>query len=88
MSRKDISDVLVLRAYVAGEEHYKNNHIVKWPQNILVEWTGQPEKVCIAAMWRAFDRELIEYGISLRSGWLTPKGVKLLADNGEQTPTR
>lgn len=74
MARKDISDKQVCKAY---SESKKCN---KFPYELLTEWTGQPEKVCISAMERAYDRGYIEYGVSLRSGWLSEKGLALLKD--------
>lgn len=75
MARKDISDVQVIKAYI--EAVYR---LRRWPENLLHEWTGEPTKVCWSAMKRAFDRELIDYGISIRRGWATVKGLKLLAE--------
>jgi len=53
---------------------------MKWPYEILQEVTGQPEKVCYKAMERADDRGLIDYGVSLRTGWITEEGMKLLKE--------
>ena len=76
MSRKDISDYQVLKAHkVAGWMHFQ-----KWPYELLEQWTGEPCKVCYRAMERAFNRDLIEYGTSLRTGWLTEKGEQLFAE--------
>lgn len=47
---------------------------------VLGRVTGAPPKVVQAAMERAADRGLIDYGVSLRSGWLTPDGLALAAD--------
>ena len=78
MARKDISDLLVIKAYF----DYKDNYSKKWPYEILAEWTGQPEKVCYSACERALKRDLLDYGVSLRSGWVTEKGKKLLEQKG------
>jgi hypothetical protein len=43
-----------------------------------MEWFNAPEKVCLAAMDRACNRDLIEYGVSLRSAWPTEKGKQLI----------
>lgn len=80
MARKDISDILVLKSYI----EYKKNNFIKWPYQILMEWTGYPQKVCYAAMERAHKKGLIEYGSSLRTGWLTEKGKELLKSAIEQ----
>lgn len=72
MSRKDISDLQVVQAYVEAIK------LKVWPYEILEKVTGQPMKVCYAAMERAYERDLIDYGVSLRAGFLTQKGQKLL----------
>ncbi len=74
MSRKNITDEMVCRAY----EECKRINLDRWPYEILQEWTGEPEKVCYRAMERAEERGYIEYGTSIRSGWLTEKGEELL----------
>ena len=73
MSTKDVSDFDVCRAVAMCRE---DNHI--WPYELLAEWTGQPEKVCYRAMERSQKRGLIEYGVSLRTAWLTERGAGLL----------
>ncbi|HYC30063.1 MAG TPA: hypothetical protein VEB42_14620 [Chitinophagaceae bacterium] len=78
MASKDISDVQVLQAYAAY-----NSGDNRWPYEILQEITGEPEKVCYRAMERAYERDLIEYGCSLRSGWITEKGKTVLAEQSE-----
>lgn len=50
----------------------------KWPEEIIMEKTGCPAKVAYAAMERAYNRGYIEYGVSLRGGWLTEKGERAL----------
>lgn len=75
MSRKNISDLQVCRAYEASKPFDD-----KWPYEYLQKWTGEPEKVCYRAMERAHDRGFISYGTSLRSGWLTAKGQQILAE--------
>ena len=82
MAVKDISDVQVLRAF---DEFKKGCDVepLRYPEDFLHEWTGQPYKVCLRAMERAEDRDLVEYGVSLHCGWLTEKGEKLLASTEE-----
>lgn len=85
MSTKHITDLQVLEAYKLYAEYSKfPQHYPKgyFPYVILQEMTGQCEKVCYRAMERAADRDLIEYGVSLRTGWLTEKGEKLLKEKG------
>ena len=77
ISTKDISDYQVLKAY----EESKRMGFKKFPYDILMEKTGACEKVCYRAMERAYDRELIECGVSLRSGWITEKGYALMSEH-------
>jgi hypothetical protein len=72
MARKDISDYLVCKAYAERQAYGP------WPYEILSQWTGECEKVCYAACDRAFGHGLIDYGVSLRGGFLTDKGKELL----------
>lgn len=92
MAMKDITDKQVCAAVNKYQEEMKplfdTNKIFgdsfpmaehpKYPYETLVIETGQPEKVCYRAMERAADRDLIEYGVSLRTGWLTDKGKALI----------
>lgn len=82
MATKDISDEQVCRAY----SEYQRN-LSRYPYQLLSAWTGEPEKVCYRAMERADRRGLIEYGVSLRTGWLTEKGIQLLLDSVTPTPS-
>lgn len=74
MATKDITTQQVLTAYtVYREQGYR------WPTDYLMAVTGQPEKVCCRAMERECKRGLITYGVSLRGGMLTERGVEALA---------
>jgi hypothetical protein len=75
MSRKDVTDRAVCLAYAERNADGLNPgpHIYER----LAASTGQCEKVCYRAMERACDHGLIEYGVSLRSGWLTDAGKAL-----------
>lgn len=75
MATKDITDRQVCEAY----RDY-NQAEGPFPYDLLIERTGECFKVCYRAMERACERDLIEYGVSLRTGWLTDKGKALLAD--------
>ena len=88
MATKDISDYLVCLAYEIHEGYSayierQKYDVTPWPYELLSYWTGASEKVCFCAMERALKHGLIEYGVSLRSGWLTEKGKCLLAIKGE-----
>lgn len=80
MATKDITDIQVLLAYKESKRAvYRDKD--KWPYDFLVETTGQPIKVCYRAMERASLRDLIDWGTTLRSGWVTEKGERLLAES-------
>ena len=63
---------MVLSAYL---ESKKTN---KFPHEIIQENTGYPLKVIWSAIERDFDNNYIEYGVSMRTGWLTEKGLEYL----------
>jgi hypothetical protein len=72
MARKDVTDRMVVDAYVWRQEFALS------PLAVLIETTGESEKVCWRAMERAADRGYIDYGVSLNSGWVTKKGLALI----------
>jgi hypothetical protein len=77
MARKDIPDRLiceVVSSMWAGGDGPVGDCL---PAQ-LVEKTGEPGKVCRAAIERAYDRDLLEFGVSLNWPWLTDKGKALL----------
>lgn len=78
MATKDISDVQVLQAYLESRWLRSRGSEV-WPYELLQRWTGECQKVCWRAMERACDRGLIEFGVSLRTGWVTAEGHAELA---------
>lgn len=80
MATKDITDFQVLRAY---EERAKNI-LSPAVHEILAQQTGQCVKVCFHAMDRVHRRGLIEYGVSVRSAWLTEEGKKLLEEKQDE----
>ena len=80
MARKDISDKQVCCAFAESDRQRGPNIGDRYelPGEIIHRETGQPEKVCYAAMERAEDRGYLEYGVSLGAGWLTKKGKELI----------
>ena len=74
MATKDISDYQVVRAYKRAMKYEPSGPFV---YEILAQETGQPEKVCYRAMGRAERRGFIDFGVSLRTGWLTGSGKAL-----------
>lgn len=79
MQRRDISDVHVCLAYIESERLSRKT----LPEEILCQWfPAAPFKVAWAAMERACKRNLIEYGVNLRWGWLTEQGLaEVYGDN-------
>lgn len=69
---KDITDAQVVAACVKAKE------TGDFPLSELMDATGMHTKVCYSAMQRAARRGLIDYGVSLRTGWATPEGLALL----------
>ena len=65
--RSDITDEQVIRACVGAHANPFGGRSL----DILMETTGAPEKVCWAAMERAADRRLIDYGVSLATAWVS-----------------
>jgi hypothetical protein len=94
MAVKDISDLQVCAAYVErwgnglGGPSLDDMPALSFDgppprlvDAILMQATGQPEKVVYRAMERAYNRGYIEYGVSMRSGWLTEKGKAFYKQN-------
>lgn len=81
MATKDITDKMVCEAYAEAErQRGTSDELIdyEYPYVILQRVTGECEKVCYRAMERALGRGFIEYGVSLRTGWLTKEGRALL----------
>lgn len=76
MAMKDISDKQVCQAI----EDDRAGNFEYYAYDLLMQRTGQPFKVCYRAMERACDRNFIEYGVSLRTGWVTDGGKNLIAN--------
>lgn len=76
MKRSDISDFEVCKAV----QEYQDT-MGDFPYQTLAKKFNCDEKVAYSACERACDRDLIEYGVSLRTGWLTEKGKELLTTN-------
>jgi hypothetical protein len=80
MATKDVTDLMVCRAYAEAQRQRGENwdRDYELPYVILQRMTGECLKVCYRAMERACDRNLVEFGVSLRTGWLTKSGLELL----------
>lgn len=73
MARKNISDLQVCQAIRDSMGRDDQD-----AEDLLHERTGQPLKVCDAALERAYDRGYIDCGIRIARGFLTRKGEQLL----------
>ena len=73
MQRKDINNIEVCQA-VQEYQHDRG----KSSCEILAEKFSCDEKLAYSVCERAEDDGLIDYGVSLRTGWLTEKGEQLL----------
>lgn len=83
-TRADISDHDALRAIDAytRENRVNCDATFPFPPKVHAPFPTErlpfPEKVIEAKLYHLDDRGLIEYGVSLRTAWLTPEGVALL----------
>lgn len=64
MKRSDITDEQVVEACRLALAPFGPRSLDR-----LIEMTGAPAQVAYAAMERANDRGLIDYGVSLRTAW-------------------
>lgn len=84
MATKDISDYQVCLAVAKGIARHRLGGGKPLQREdyacelILSEMTGEHPNVCWRALERALKRGLIEYGVSMSSSWLTPKGIEFL----------
>ena len=75
MARKDVTDLMVCQAAKDRESGFVGLFLT----DILMMRTGQPRKVVMAAIMRAYDRDLLIVGVSFRTARLSDKGRELLA---------
>ena len=83
MAVKDITDLQVCLAVSKYKRQIQSSKLfqsVPYPYQTLAVETGECEKVCYRAMERAYRHGLIEFGVSLRNGWLTPEGMAMLQE--------
>ena len=75
-----ITDKMVCMAYAVVEKQRGPDWDTdyEWPYVVLARATNLPETVCFRAMERCASKGLIEYGVSLRTGWLTEAGRELV----------
>jgi hypothetical protein len=72
--RKHISTKTVLSAC----DRFHRGIDTRAPWRIIMEETGAPEKVVYAAMEREEKKDYLDWGVSLRTAWLTGKGEEAL----------
>jgi hypothetical protein len=73
VATKDITDRQVCEAV----RDWKHTNV--FADELLATRTGQPLKVATSALERAERRGLIDYGVSLRTAWLTDAGTRYTA---------
>ncbi len=78
MKRSDITDLQVCQATRDSKQSRE------FITDLLVARIGCPIKVAESALKRAIDRDLIDYGVSTRTGWLTEKGEQLIKSKPKQ----
>ena len=72
MKRSDITDLDVVVACANREKYQFISDKLK------EKFPLYPIKVIMSAIERASDRRYLDYGVSLRTGWLTDNGKALL----------
>lgn len=72
--RSEITDAIVV---VACWSSHNSRGDLGNSLDVLRGMTGAGQKVAFAAMERAAERGLVEYGVSLRTAWPTEKGFAL-----------
>ena len=75
MKRKDITTKMVLLAYLESKDTNK------FPYDILMKATGCDFKLAYSAIKRDLCKGYIDYGVSLRSVWVTAKGIEYIKIN-------
>lgn len=76
MKTSDIADATVCAAFADAEML----GIGATADQMLQLLTGAHLKVCLRAMERAQRRGFVDSGVSIRTGWLTDEGRRLLAE--------
>jgi hypothetical protein len=80
----DIPEALILR--LCKEFHEKGPRLAPTPDVALAD--RFPSKVVLAKMNKLHDRGLIEYGVSLRTAWVTDKGLAVLGEERRKEEPR
>lgn len=70
-SLKDIPDIVVLKR----QKEWCENKDLPFTYEAFPQW---PEKLIYRKMEKLVDKGYLEYGVSLRTSWLTDKGLELI----------
>jgi hypothetical protein len=88
MSRRNrsirISDEMIVLGYLEYNARCRAGDYNKTADDVLKELTKKPMRVIWRAMHRACNRQFIEFGVSLRTGWPTREGLALLDRAAEE----
>lgn len=74
MKLSDIPINEVLEQQLKFSEANRRGEIIPWTYEVLGEKYGS-EKLVLKKMEQLADRGYLEYGVSLRTAWLTEKGL-------------
>jgi hypothetical protein len=80
MATKDITDEMVCRAVAQYCGDQTGCAACILATSYLTGQTGEPSKVVISALERAYRHRLIDYGVSICLPWLTEAGKQLIAN--------
>jgi len=72
------SDIPTLAVLEAADKAHTERRMMTW--EYISEKTGAPKKVIYAAMEREDDNGYLEWGVSLRTSWLTDEGEAKLRE--------
>lgn len=82
----DVTTLAVLQAYDRLDRRRKVSTTYPWPTEELTDQFQCHGKVTDGAIVREVNRGYIEYGVTMRSGWLTREGKAKLAELLNPTP--
>lgn len=75
-----VSDETVVRGYLKYREQFDTGLWQETADDVLKKMTKKPMRVIWRAMNRACNRGFVQFGVSLRTGWATEKGIALLSN--------
>ena len=77
MQLKDIS----IKTILEQQQQWQDNNDLSFTYEILSKKYNCSEKLIYKKMEKLVDKDYLEYGVSLRTAWLTEKGLKFLKEN-------